>query len=307
MQSLPVADSPEAQFSLTSPPQDQGRRENFKQAVKTRARGAKSLSTDPDCFSPAEAATGAGPSSRTSQHQTSEDGPTSDSGVSISCEPSMHSRNTDTPVITPEAANNTKSDQWTRTGWAASNIRHHLQLVFSNDYFPSCMLSSSLVLEDYTSGNSQYCSAALVNALLCLATHSGGNAYGQVRNDEQDDDTKQFEISRNVSTTAWLFDEARSRLENASTLPDIQAFGVLAMYQLQCGHKSEARKLAENFGDAMTNLCLRELHTAIKGERYRLVRASSYCAAISLIRFVWLCLFFFFFPSRATVWWALSR
>ena len=227
----------------------------------------------------------------------------------ISWEPSMHSRNTDTPVITPEATNNTKSDQWTRKGSTASNIRYHMQSVFSNDYLPSCMLSSSLVLADYASGNSQYCSAALVNALLCLATHSGSNNHGQGSNDEGDEDAKQFEISRNASTTAWLFDEARSGLENASTLPDIQALGVLAMYQLQCGHESEARKLAEDFGDAMTSLCLRELHTPTKGEQYRLVRASSYCAAISLIRFVRLCscLSLFFFLPCATVLWALNR
>ena len=286
LQSLRVADTPEAKFSLASQLQDQGRSESFKQAAKTRACGTEPFSIDPAYSSSAEAATGEGSSSSNSQQQDSKGGSFSDSGVSISWEPSLHLRNADTTVITAEATNYAKNSQWTRTGWTASNIRHHMQSVFSNDYLPSCMLSSSLMLEDYANGNTRYCSAALVNALLCLATHHGSNEYGHDRNNERNDDTKQFEISRNASTTAWLFDEARSGLENASTLPDIQALGVLAMYQLQCGHESEARNLAENFGDAMTNLCLRELHATTKGERYRLVRASSYCAAISLIRFV---------------------
>lgn len=242
------------------------------------------MPTDSVYFSSTEATDAEGISRRNSEQQPPMEGYRSDSGVSTTWEP-MHLRNANTNLTT-NATTRSSNGQWTRTGWTASNIRNHMQSVFSNDYLPSCMLSSGLLLEDYTSGNTQYCSSALVNALLCLATQVENDEGVQHRYNEWNEGTKQSEMPRIASTTTWLFNEARAGLEDASTLPDIQALGILAMYQLQCGRETEARNLAEIFGAAMTNLCLRESHGVTNGEQYRLVRATSYCAAISLIRFV---------------------
>jgi hypothetical protein len=175
-------------------------------------------------------------------------------------------------------------DWWTRTGWTTVKVRQHLDLILSCDYIPSCLLCSGLFLQDYASGKSQYCSPALVNALLCLAIRQ----QNQHTNDDRGD---KVGLSRQetIATSEALFHETWEMLENKITpsgLPDIQALGVLAMYQLTCDRESEARKLAVCFADAMTDMCLREAHAVAKEKQYRVVRATSFCAAISLTRSV---------------------
>ncbi len=182
------------------------------------------------------------------------------------------------------ADNDALVDRWTWMGWTAVKVRQYLESILSHDFILSCLLCDDLFLQDYASGEGQFCSPALVNALLCLAIRQ----QNQHTNHDQDGMGGPLR-QETIATSQELFHGVWNLLGNRrelSSLPDAQAVGVLAMYQLTCGRESEARELAECFADAMTNLCLREAHVIAKGERYRVARATSYCAAISLTRSV---------------------
>ncbi len=49
-----------------------------------------------------------------------------------------------------------------------------------------------------------------------------------------------------------------------SRLPDIQALGMLALFQVSGACEAEAMGLAEEFAAAVTDLCLQEPHDADK-------------------------------------------
>lgn len=174
-------------------------------------------------------------------------------------------------------------DNWTpRTGWPARKTQK-LLISLLNDYLPSCLLCSGPFMRDFEAGSTRYCSPALVNALLCLSTRVDGG-----------DRTESAPPSQGLAqrptarTSTAFFDEAQSCLSEKGSLdklPNIQALGILSLYKLVCGHESQARALAESFADAMTDLCLREAARPVE-EQYRVVRATSYCASISLIRYV---------------------
>lgn len=212
----------------------------------------------------------------------------SDSGISTSWEPSLTSQSS------PEHAE-IRIDAWTRTGWTTRHVQQKLESILADDYLPSCLLCRGPFLQGFASGDSSFCSSALVNALLALSMCDRVDSQGQYNtqkgNENRSEDgagSGQFVLHDGNSPCEQLFSDARHMVTentNVLTLPDIQALGVLAMFQLVSSRESEARELAGFFGDAMTNLCLRETHTPAK-EPYRLVRATSYCAAISLIRFV---------------------
>ena len=174
-------------------------------------------------------------------------------------------------------------DTWTRMGLTKAYGRQLFDALATWDYLPFCLLCKDPFLQGYYSGSNQYCSSALVNALLALATRVviEGNDDASVL-PSQSFGSKQF------------FDDAKAAVQiggSPSALPDIQALGILSLYQISCGREGEAKELAENFACGITNLCLQE---PIKGDNDRLyakVRAATYCGAVSLARYGFRALF----------------
>ncbi|KAH6959953.1 hypothetical protein BKA56DRAFT_623991 [Ilyonectria sp. MPI-CAGE-AT-0026] len=182
-----------------------------------------------------------------------------------------------TPVPSSGDASPLRTDIWTRTGWTVAYIRQLFDSLLTWDYLPFCLLCKDPFLRDYHSGLSRYCSSALVNALLALATR---------RVNENQDDIEIDALSGWSGGKAF-FDEAKAILyssERSSSLPDIQALGILALYQISCGREADARELSSAFAAAITDLCLREPLTGKHEEQYARVRATTYCGAISVIR-----------------------
>lgn len=182
-------------------------------------------------------------------------------------------------------------DAWTRAGLTVTDERDLVESTLSCEYIPFSLLCSGPFLRDYLSGAERFCSSALVNALLGLATYvQHTDKYASVSKQQNYPQRQNGAMSTSPLCTDGgqlgqaFFREARQLLTGncLKSLPDVQAVGILSLYELACGRESEARALAELFCDAITGLCLRRVRD--EGAQYRLVRATTYCAAISLIR-----------------------
>lgn len=68
------------------------------------------------------------------------------------------------------------------------------------------------------------------------------------------------------------------------TLPNIQAIGVLALYEASFGQEARAAKLADEYASAIADLCFSE-PTPQPGSDYNQARADTYRGAISLRRY----------------------
>ncbi|PHH76756.1 hypothetical protein CDD80_1242 [Ophiocordyceps camponoti-rufipedis] len=163
-------------------------------------------------------------------------------------------------------------DIWTRTGWTVAAVRKLLDDLHTWDYFPYCLLQRDLFLRDYHTGSTRFCSSALVNALLALAT--------RVVNEGSDLD------SRPSSSRSRAFaDEAESLVQHGdsplTSLPQVQAFGILSLYRASRGDENGAQKLAELFATHAADLCIRTDET---DNELRKARTKTYCGAVSLIR-----------------------
>ncbi|OAQ93891.1 nitrate assimilation regulatory protein nirA [Purpureocillium lilacinum] len=188
------------------------------------------------------------------------------------------------------------SVNWTRTGWPLAKIKEHLDSLLTWDYLPFCLLCKDPFLQSFASGDGRYCSPALVNSLLALSTriaHVDEHRRPRSQQHQQEQQDHLVNADGGSPTSGWsdsqaLFDEAEALVSSRGqpgSLPDIQALGMLALYQVSCGREAEARELAEAFASAITELCLREpLPTDKPDSQYALVRATTYCGAISLVR-----------------------
>lgn len=170
-----------------------------------------------------------------------------------------------------------RSDIWTHMGWSTAHIRHLFDVLFAWDYLPFCLLCKDLFLQDYHNGSDRFCSVALVYSILALAT--------RLINEYADDN--------GVLPSGWLgsgifFERAQAIAWDSKRLglPDIQALGIISLYHLRCGREAEAQESAEACAAAITQLCQHEHLTGRENEEYAMVRATTYCGAVSLARYV---------------------
>ena len=184
------------------------------------------------------------------------------------------------------SANNTglptvNIDVWTYTGWFKSYVRELIDSVLDWDGMIFCVLRRDPFLADFENGGNQYCSSALVNALLALAIQTMGKEL---------DINQSLDFSPQCSNTRSdrFFAEATSMLPEygarPSNLADTQALGVLALYALSDRREDQAQELAERYVAAAMDLRLYELSTLRNGKDYEKACANAYCGAIALLR-----------------------
>lgn len=168
---------------------------------------------------------------------------------------------------------------------SAEAMEGHLNSLCSREYLPFCIFCKDSFLQDFGEGESQYCSPALVNALLALSTRStddlatSGRANGNIR-DTQSSLPKPDSLA--FFKMAYILVGGGT---DANSLPDVQALGMLALYQLTRGYAIEAQRLADAFAGGATELCLQSSATRDKlGSQYKQVCATTFCGAISLAR-----------------------
>lgn len=180
------------------------------------------------------------------------------------------------PLPLDSHTSKSQTDTWTGTGWTKAHIHHLFDATFTWDYLPICLLCKDLFIQDYDSGLNQFCSSALVHAILAVSC--------RLINENND---------QKIFPSGWLgsqffFDEAQRALQNQGStlnLPNIQAYGVLSLYQMSCGQEEEALQLAETFVCSITELCETESRYG-KEDQYMKAQATTYCGAVSLIRYV---------------------
>ncbi|KAM4056414.1 nitrate assimilation regulatory protein nirA [Hirsutella rhossiliensis] len=156
------------------------------------------------------------------------------------------------------------------TGGRAPGVRW---LRFGRSSTPSSPGTTSLLphvqgpfFRDYCSGSSRYCSSALVNALIALAT--------RVVHEISDEAESPGLAS---SAEANHFRQGRGHYPQnrpSANLPDIQAIGILSLYQITCGREAEAQALADSFAARIVNLVLKS-PDGLRGREYAKVWATS--------------------------------
>ncbi|XP_044720090.1 nitrate assimilation regulatory protein nirA [Hirsutella rhossiliensis] len=172
----------------------------------------------------------------------SSDGGDFDTGPGGSCSPSL-------PF---DDASHAQTDRWTCARCTVASVRQILDALLTWDYLPFCLMCKDPFFRDYCSGSSRYCSSALVNALIALATRVV------------------HEISDEAESPGPGFKTGRS-----ANLPDIQAIGILSLYQITCGREAEAQALADSFAARIVNLCPQEPLMGSEAEKYAKVWATS--------------------------------
>lgn len=181
------------------------------------------------------------------------------------------------PLPLDSYVSKSQTDTWTQTGWTKAHIRHLFDAAFTWDYLPFCFLCKDLFIKDYESGLNQFCSSALVHAILALSC----------RIINENDNQKVFPSGWLGSQT--FVDEAQAALKikgAAESLPNIQAYGVLSLYQMRCGKEEESFKFAEAFASSIIELCENKPRIVKEEPQYIKARSTTYCGAVSLIRYV---------------------
>lgn len=129
-----------------------------------------------------------------------------------------------------QSAPRTGFSAWTNVAADEGAINHLISLFFTWEFPPFAMIDQELFMRDYLQNkSSDFCSAALVNAIASLAT----------RYLEENE-----EVGEAYLLGERFFREARKLLIVEARTPNIaniQAFGLLALRELSCGRECEAQ------------------------------------------------------------------
>ncbi|KAL7903991.1 hypothetical protein GGI35DRAFT_490880 [Trichoderma velutinum] len=164
---------------------------------------------------------------------------------------------------------------------SAGGITYVRQLInFSTtwDFLPFCLICKVPFLHAYDTRSSDFCSTALVNALIALAirvTTETENETGP--------------SPANGIGSKQFFDNAERFLGDGrqpNHLPDIQAVGIMSIYKVTCGGIREAQTLAQLLWSGITDLCNRHPPEEENDTQYALACTTTYCGAVSLIRLI---------------------
>lgn len=184
-------------------------------------------------------------------------------------------------LLPPPASGDTaqsQTDEWTQTGLRRAYVRQLLDILSTWDSLPGCIVCKAPFLEAYDTGSDQFCSTALVNAMLALAT--------RVVVEPAEDETGLSLAGRPGSKQ--FSNSAEALLGNAklaSHLPDIQALGILSIYKISCGHETEAQMFAKLFVSRISDLYSRPSSAGKEDEVYNTVLTTTYCGGVSLGRY----------------------
>ena len=174
-------------------------------------------------------------------------------------------------------------DVWTKSGWSKSYIRELINSVLNWDGMLFCLLRRDLFHAEFENGGNQYCSSALVNALLALAIQTMGK-------DLDINQTLDFSPQCSNTPSDRFFAEATNMLpkngSRPSNLADTQAFGMLALYAVSEHREDQAQELAEGYVAAAMNLRLSEASTQRNDKDYKRACANAQGGAIALLRCV---------------------
>jgi hypothetical protein len=168
-------------------------------------------------------------------------------------------------------------DPISRTWTNITDDKHLVQRLLA-DFFASSLPCLSMVsqrhfMRDFREGNPQYCSEALVNAVLGMACKVA---------------TPASQLLSRASLGDLFIREAKGLLakeKDHTNLPCIQTLGVLAVTELAQGNEGEATDLGRESIRASIRLLLETQQQQHGHDNdFKTVRALAYCGSFSLIR-----------------------
>jgi hypothetical protein len=176
-----------------------------------------------------------------------------------------------------------RTDSWTQTGWTVSYMLQLFDLIFQWDYMVLCLICKEPFLHDFSEGKERCCSVALVYSLLALVTWHTDQSGGQPQ--EHEKQLRGHDINK---TSQSFFNKATAIIDMDGllhSLPDTQALGILALYQIACGNQDEAYKFAETCVRAAKDIYTRGMFLSTGREgQYNQVSSTTYRGAVSLVR-----------------------
>ena len=178
------------------------------------------------------------------------------------------------PLPIDTYSSKSQTNTWTRTGWSTTHIRHLLDAIFTWEHLAVCLLCKDLFILDFEGGSTQFCSASLVHAMLAIA-------FSLKTNDD-------IFLPCKGLRSRLFYDEAKSCLKSLTKprdLPNIQALGMLSLYEIRCGREEQAMETAEKFFSAMANLCHSQVQMTEQSDQYTRARTTSYNGALLLVRY----------------------
>ncbi|KAL7903641.1 hypothetical protein GGI35DRAFT_465641 [Trichoderma velutinum] len=206
----------------------------------------------------------------------------SDSEMSANAIATLSAGGMSTPASLPSSSASgdtakTRTDNWMMLGLDSTYVRQLINFSTTWDCLPFCLICKVPFLQAYDTGSSDFCSTALVNALIALA----------IRVTTETENETGLSPANGIRSKQF-FDNAERFLGNGKQpnhLPDIQAVGIMSIYKITCGGIKEAQTLAQLLWSGITDLCNRHPPEEENDTQYVLARTTTYCGAVSLIRY----------------------
>ena len=172
-----------------------------------------------------------------------------------------------------ETLGNPSPNTWTRVTSDARLVDRLLAKFFTSSLPFLSLVSRRQFMHDFREGNHGYCSEALVNAILGMASKVA---------------TTTSQLVSRVSFGDAFMGEARALLARGPdcvNLPCIQALGILALAEMAQGNEEEANDLARESVRACIRFLLQtQQPSPSPDDDFRTVRALAYCGGFSLTR-----------------------
>jgi hypothetical protein len=186
-----------------------------------------------------------------------------------------------TPMTLPslsvmEDTGQSQTDDWTTFGLDKAYVKHLFEALATWDCLPFFIISETPFFQAFHAVTGQFCSSALVNALLALSIRV------VIENGDKTEPPANCLGSKQAFGVAQ---EILRKVGRPTHLPDIQALGILSIYEFSCGRETEAQTLAQLFLSSITYLYNQHSVSKELDEQFVLVRNTTYCGAASLVRY----------------------
>lgn len=155
----------------------------------------------------------------------------------------------------------------TARNWPIQTVFDVLRPTLLWDILPFCFIYKETFIQDLFALETQHCSPALVNALLAVALSTSASP-----------------LHVDFFNESYTLVQAKS--PESYTLPDIQALGVLSLYQMSRNEPNAAQHLASTFAIAMTGHFTTLRPSGTSSKAVASMRSMAYYGAISLCRSV---------------------
>lgn len=161
---------------------------------------------------------------------------------------------------------------WTDVTKDVGLINDLVKLYFSWEHPMFSFICREPFLRDFHDGRRRYCSSALVNAMLSLACR-----FLDPSSERPD----------GLQLSDCFFYKAKQHLadDNETTLPGIQALGLLSLREMVWGLEDESMQLAEECAKMALSMNIdKNEGSTVNDAEYCTVRATTICGAFSLCR-----------------------